>query len=95
METKTFLPIKIWFFTNFSSNLATNINNSYGNIFFYDYLGGMVGNCLYLKPAAEEEVINTVKAGKRNKSTDWLSSRMKIAKIKPVLKSGAKMDIGN
>ena len=51
------------FFTNVSSNLAKNITNSDGNFSIYDYLGGRISiqNCLYLKPADEEEVINTVK----------------------------------
>ena len=49
------------FFTNINSKLAKNITNSDGNFSTYDYLGGRIGNCLYLKPADEEEVINTVK----------------------------------
>ena len=57
------------FFTNVSSNLAKNTTNSDGNFCIYDYLGGRIRNCLYLKPADEEEVINTVKTCK--KSTDF------------------------
>ena len=49
------------FFTNISSKLANNITNSDVNFSIYDYLGGRNGNCLYLKPVDEEEVINTVK----------------------------------
>ena len=83
-------------------------------------------NCLYLKHDDKEEVINTVNACTRNKSTDFedisigivanvipviskplthicnhsfktgvFPSRMKIAKIKHILKSGAKTDRGN
>ena len=57
------------FFTNIGYNLAINITNSDGNFSIYDYLGGRIGNCLYLKPVDEEEVINTVKTCTRNKST--------------------------
>ena len=49
------------FFTNISSKLAENITNSDGNFSIYDYLGGRIRNCLYLKPTDEEEIINTVK----------------------------------
>ena len=90
-------------------------------ISIYDYLGGRIGNCLYLKPVDEKEVINTVKMCTRKKSTDFedismaivanviliiskplmhicnnsfktgvFPSTMKIAKIKPIFKSGAK-----
>ena len=54
------------FFTNIGSSLAKNISNSDGNFYIYDYLGGRIGNCLYLKPADEEEVINTVKSFTKN-----------------------------
>ena len=47
------------FFTNIDSKLAKkNITNYDGNVSICDYLGGRIGNCLYLKPADEEEVIN-------------------------------------
>ena len=106
--------------------MAKDITNSDGNLSIYDYLGGRIENCLYLKPADEEVVINTVKACTRKKSTYFedismdvvakvipviskpvtyicnipfktgeFPSRMKIAKIKPIFKCGAKTDIGN
>ena len=60
------------FFTTIGSNLAKkNITNSDGNFSIYDYVGGRIGNCLYLKPTDEEEVINTVKASTRKESTDF------------------------
>ena len=114
------------FFTNISSNLAKSITNSDGNFCICDYLGGRIRNCLYLKPADEEEVTNVVKASQRNKYTGFedinrnslatiipviskrlthicnnsfntsvFPSRMKIANIKPIFRSGTKTDIGN
>ena len=74
------------FFTNITSKLAENITNSDGNFSINDYLGGMIGNCLYLKPVDEEEVINTVKTCTRKKSTDFEDTSMDIvANVIPVI----------
>ena len=73
------------FYTNISSNVAKHITNSGGNFSIYDYLGGRIGNCLYLKPTDEEEVINTVKACTRKKSTDFEDISMDIvANVIPI-----------
>ena len=74
------------FFTNISSNFAKNITNSDGNFSICDYLGGRIRNCLYLKPADEEEVINVVKACTRNKYTGFEDLNMNsVANIIPVI----------
>ena len=53
--------INQWYNLYFGSNLTKNITHSDGNFSIYDYLRGRNGNCLYLKPVDDEEVINTVK----------------------------------
>ena len=78
------------FFTNISSKLEKKtITNSDGNLFIYDYLGGRIGNCLYLKPVYEEVVINTVKTCTRKKSTDFEDISMDIvANVIPICQNG-------
>ena len=74
------------FFTNISSNSAKTITNSGGNFSIYDYSGGRIENCLYLKPADDEEVINSVKACTRTKSTYFEDISMDIlANVTPVI----------
>ena len=74
------------FFTNINSNSAKTITNSDGNFSIYDYLGGRIENCLYLKPADKEDVIDNVKACTRKQSTDFEDISMEIlANVKPVI----------
>ena len=62
------------------------MTNSDGNFSIYDYLGSRIGNCLYLKPDDEEDVINTVKVCTRKKSTDFEDFSMDIvASVIPVI----------
>ena len=87
METKTFPPNKFnKYFTNISYNLAKYITNSDVNLSIYDYLGGRMENYLYLKPADEEVVINSVKACTRIKSTYFENTSMDVvAEVIPVI----------
>ena len=91
-----------FFFTNVGPNLANDITEPDENISIYDYLGVSTEQSLFMRPVDEEEVITTVTGCTKKRSSDFedisigvFPSRMKIAKVIPMFKSGAKTEVTN